>query len=82
MATPSSLPQALVQPAVPDMLQRGMPGRALRGFGNLLQNETRVVGHPQVVGPPPDLDNDHQRVCRADRMGRGTRWGSRQRGLQ
>ncbi len=42
MATSSALPQALVQPAAPDMLQRVTPGRALRGFGNLLQNETRA----------------------------------------
>ena len=42
MATSSALPQALVQPGAPDMLQRVTPGRALRGFGNLLQNETRA----------------------------------------
>jgi ABC-2 type transport system permease protein len=42
MATSSSLPQVLVQPAAPDMLQRVAPGRALRGFGNLLGNETRA----------------------------------------
>lgn len=38
----SSASQALVQPAAPDMLQRVAPRRALRGFGNLLQNETRT----------------------------------------
>ncbi len=42
MATSSSPPQALVQPAAPNMLQRVTPRRALRGFGNLLQNETRA----------------------------------------
>ena len=42
MATSSSLPQALVQAAALDMLQRVTPRRALRGFGNLLQNETRA----------------------------------------
>ena len=42
MAPASSLPQALVQPAAPDMLERVTPRRALRGFGNLLQNETRA----------------------------------------
>ena len=42
MATSSSQPQALVQPAAPNILQRITPGRALRGFGNLLGNETRV----------------------------------------
>ncbi len=41
MATSSS-PSALVQPAVPEMLQRVAPRRILRGFGNLLQNETRA----------------------------------------
>ena len=42
MATSSSPPQALVQPAAPDMLQRVASGGTLRGFGNLLQNETRA----------------------------------------
>ena len=42
MATSSSLPQALVQPAVPDMLQRVAPRRVLCGFANLLQNEHRA----------------------------------------
>ena len=42
MATSSSPPQALVQPAAPNILQRITPGRALRGFGNLLGNEHRA----------------------------------------
>ncbi len=42
MAPSSSPAQPLVQPAAPDMLQRVAPGRALRGFGNLLRNETRA----------------------------------------
>ena len=42
MAPSSSPPQALVLPAASDMLQRVEPRRALRGFGNLLQNETRA----------------------------------------
>ena len=42
MAPSSSPPQALVLPAASDMLRRVAPRRALRGFGNLLQNETRA----------------------------------------
>ena len=42
MAPSSSPRQALVLPAASDMLQRVAPRRALRGFGNLLQNETRA----------------------------------------
>src|SRR5215210_4876668 len=42
MATPSSLPQALIQAPGSDTLARVAPRRALRGFGNLLQNEART----------------------------------------
>lgn len=42
MATPSSLPQALVRAPSGDTLDRMAPRRALRGFGNLLGNEMRA----------------------------------------
>jgi hypothetical protein len=42
MSTPSSLPQAVVRAPIGDTLARVAPRRALRGFGNLLQNETRA----------------------------------------
>ena len=42
MATSSPLPQAIVRTPGGDTLARVAPRRALRGFSNLLQNETRA----------------------------------------
>jgi hypothetical protein len=55
MATPSSLPQTLVQAPTGDTLARVRPRRTLRGFANLLLNETRAWWGQDELSRPAAL---------------------------